>query len=157
MSAPEPEAANSPAPASNARRRSVGDCIIPPLAPTSPGMHRPLSLLDSFSHRLAPSEALDEASIRDGVRWWTRNGLGAQAMDTLAAGAFITAFALQLGASPIVVGILAALPHLSQIGQIAGVYMADRLRNRRLICVLFTGVSRPLYLAMAAAALLPDP
>ena len=72
-----------------------------------------MGLIMRLSDRLAPSERLAPASRRAGVRWWIRNGLGAQAMDTLSVGAFITAFALELGASNIVIGLLAAIPHLT--------------------------------------------
>ncbi len=111
-----------------------------------------MRLLRRLHERLAPSARLSPAARRQGVRWWIRNGLGAQAMDTLTVGAFVTAFALELGASNIVIGVLAAIPHLTQVLQIAGVYLDDRLRNRRLISVLFTSVSRPMYLLMAACA-----
>jgi hypothetical protein len=77
------------------------------------------------------------------------HGLGAQAMDTLSVGAFITAFALELGASNIVIGLLAAIPHLTQVLQICGVYIDDRWRNRRLISVVFTSLSRPMFLVKA--------
>ncbi|MDH3450835.1 MAG: MFS transporter [Gammaproteobacteria bacterium] len=106
--------------------------------------------------RFEPSGRLSPALRRTGVRWWIRNGLGAQAMDTLSVGAFVTAFALELGASNIVIGLLAAIPHLTQVLQIAGVYIDDRWRNRRVISLVFTSLSRPMYLLMAACAFI-DP
>jgi len=52
------------------------------------------------------------------IPWIMRNGVGIQIMETLAVGAFLTAFAVQLGASNFTIGLLAAVPHLSQLAQI---------------------------------------
>lgn len=114
-------------------------------------------MLAALLTRLAPSDNFTPLEQREGIRWWMRHGIGSQAMDTLTVGAFLTAFALELGASTIVIGLLAAIPHLTQVLQIVGVYLDDRWRNRRLICVLFTGASRPLILLMAAAAFVQPP
>ena len=100
----------------------------------------------------ATDDDMSPATRREGLRWWFRNAFGSQAMDTLTVGAFLTAFALELGATTIAIGLLAAIPHLTQVLQIAGVYLDDRWRNRRVISVLFTALSRPMFLLMAAAA-----
>jgi hypothetical protein len=54
-------------------------------------------------------------SHTDSIKWINRNGVGIQVMETLAVGAFLTAFALELGASNLVIGMLAAIPHLCQL------------------------------------------
>ena len=105
---------------------------------------------------LPPSGRLSRIERARGLAWWIRNGVGSQAMDTLTVGAFMTAFALELGASAIVIGMLAAIPHFSQIVQIAGVYIAQRWRNRRAVSVFFTALSRPMFLVMAATAFIDD-
>jgi len=105
----------------------------------------------------ATDDHLSAKARREGLRWWFRNAVGSQAMDTLTVGAFLTAFALELGATTIVIGVLAAIPHLTQVLQIAGVHLDDRWRNRRVISVLFTGLSRPMFLLMAAAAFVQPP
>ena len=102
--------------------------------------------------RFRPSESLSDEELENGLKWWKRNGMGSQAMDTLTVGAFMTAFALDLGASTVIIGILAAIPHLTQIGQIGGVYVIDRWRNRRAVAIACTAISRPMYLVMALAA-----
>lgn len=113
-----------------------------------------MQLIEQLSHRFAPSDTLSPPQVEDGLVWLHRNGLGSQVMDSLTVGAFLTAFALELGASNAVIGLLAAIPHLTQIAQIGGVYIADRVHNRRVIALTFTSLSRPMYLLMAAAALL---
>jgi MFS family permease len=111
-----------------------------------------LPIMARLRTHLAPSDNFTLEEQREGIRWWMHNSIGSQVMDTLTVGAFLTAFALELGASTITIGLLAAIPHLTQVLQVAGVYLDDRWRNRRLICVLFTGASRPMFLLMAAAA-----
>lgn len=112
-----------------------------------------MQLLERLSKRFAPADHLAPAEVEEGLTWLHRNGLGSQVMDSLTLGAFLTAFALELGASNAVIGLLAAIPYITQIAQIGGVYLTDRVRNRRLMSVVFTIVSRPMYLLMAAAAL----
>lgn len=90
------------------------------------------------------------------VKWITRNGIGIQIMETLAVGAFLTAFALELGASNLTIGILAAIPHLSQLAQIPATYAVERLRTRRRIYRISGWVARPMMLVIGAAAFLPD-
>jgi len=110
-----------------------------------------------LEQRFAPVDALSLEAGEQGLKWWHRSGIGIQSMESLAAGAFLTALALWFGASNFYIGLLAAAPHIAQLAQVPGVYIADRWRHRRLITVLCTGVSRPMYLLMAAAALSPQP
>ena len=72
-----------------------------------------------------------DADVAKGMKWLVRNGVGVQVMETLTTGALLTAFALELGASNFVIGILAAVPHLAQLSQIPGVFMVSRMRKRR--------------------------
>lgn len=96
---------------------------------------------DQYSDALARSE-----------KWIVRNGVGIQAMETLAVGAFLTALAVELGASNAVIGALAAVPHLAQLAQLPAVYTVDRLRARKRIYLVSGWVARPMLLVIAAAA-----
>ncbi|HZD26179.1 MAG TPA: MFS transporter, partial [Alphaproteobacteria bacterium] len=107
--------------------------------------------------RLDPVDDLDEAGIKHGLGWLVRNGIGAQGMETLAAGTFLAAFALQLGASNLVIGLLAAVPQLTQFLQLPTILLVERLRRRRLICVLAGFANRPALLLMGLAAFVPQP
>ncbi|MDA1059348.1 MAG: MFS transporter [Proteobacteria bacterium] len=93
-----------------------------------------------------------DADVAVGMTWLVRNGVGVQVMETLTAGAMLTAFALELGASNFIIGVLAAVPHLAQLSQIPGVYLISRLRRRRLIYLIGGAVSRPMVLVIACAA-----
>src|SRR5690606_17863109 len=44
----------------------------------------------------------------------------------------------------------------TQFLQLAGVHLAERVRNRRAVSVILAGISRPMFLVIAAAAFVPD-
>jgi MFS family permease len=105
---------------------------------------------------LLPDEHATSRDFTYGRLWLIRNGISAQAMETLAAGPFLAACAIYLGASNITIGLLAAVPHLTQLIQLAGVYLVERFRVRRLIAVVSGCLARIAYLAMIAAMLIPS-
>jgi hypothetical protein len=71
-------------------------------------------------------------------------------MSTFTGGAFLVAFALKLGASNYVIGLMAAIPALAQFIQIPSIYLVERIRNRRAIAVVASGVDRFFWLFIAA-------
>jgi len=85
-----------------------------------------------------------------------RNAFGVQFMETLAVGAFLTAFAIQLGASNAMIGLLAAIPHLSGFVQFAAVPVLERVRSRKAVYTWAGWVARPMLLVIASAALIPS-
>jgi len=87
--------------------------------------------------------------------WLVKNGVGIQIMETLAMGAFLTALAVDLGASNLTIGILAAIPHLAQLAQIPALFTVEHIRQRRRIYMIAGYIARPMLLVIAAAALLP--
>ena len=89
-------------------------------------------------------------------RWIFRNGVGIQIMETLAVGAFLTALAVELGASNLTIGLLAAIPHLAQLGQIPALALIARFRQRRRLYLLSGAIARPMLLIIAVAAFLPN-
>ncbi|MCK9276659.1 MAG: MFS transporter, partial [Methanoculleus sp.] len=80
-------------------------------------------------------ENLTDEEISHGLKLVTRDGLATQAMVTLTGGIFLVAFALQLGASNTVIGLLAAIPPLAELLQMPAIYLVDRAQNRRLVVV----------------------
>jgi hypothetical protein len=56
--------------------------------------------------RFAVKDTLTEQEIETGLRSIIKDGLASQAMVTLTGGVFLVAFALQLGASNLVIGLL---------------------------------------------------
>jgi len=60
--------------------------------------------------RLAVKDTLTEGEIQSGLRAVIKDGMASTSMVTLTGGAFLVAFALKLGASNLVIGLLAAIP-----------------------------------------------
>jgi MFS family permease len=99
---------------------------------------------------LAPRISLSPEEVQKGLKRVIGDGVTTHALVTLTGGIFIVAFALQLGASNAVIGLLAAIPPLAALVQIPAIYLINRVRNRRLICVTSSLVSRTLWLGIAA-------
>ncbi len=99
---------------------------------------------------VAPSPAAPEspphsevmAFLRPGLRHLIADGVYSQVMGVLTGGAFLVALALLLGASNAVIGLIAAIPSLAQLLQVPAIYVVNRIRRRRLISVVGSGVGR---------------
>jgi len=63
-------------------------------------------------------DTLTEEEVQSGLRSVIKDGLASQTMATLTGGVFLVALALKLGASNLVIGLLAAIPPLTQLIQI---------------------------------------
>jgi hypothetical protein len=99
--------------------------------------------------RFAAKETLTEEEVQSGLRAVIKDGMASTAMATLTGGVFLVAFALKLGASNLVIGLLAAIPPLAQLIQIPSIYLVERLRNRRAISVATSTGGRILWLFIA--------
>jgi len=77
------------------------------------------------------------------------DGLTTQAIATLTGGVFLVAFALKLGASNLTIGILAAIPPLGQLIQLPAIYIVEKYRVRKEICILSTALRRSFWLLIA--------
>lgn len=99
--------------------------------------------------KLAPKEKLSESELHSGLRYVVKDGLASQTMVTLTSGVFLVDFALHLGASNTVIGLLAAIPPLTQLLQIPSIYLVERYQNRRKIAVFSAGSSRFFLLLIA--------
>lgn len=99
--------------------------------------------------RLQPKDLLTPDETKSGLKALINDGLASQAMTTLTGGAFLAAFALKLGASNMMIGLLAAIPPLAQLLQIPSLYLVERVRNRRAISVYASAASRAFWLLIA--------
>jgi MFS family permease len=70
----------------------------------------------------------------------------------LSSGVILSAFALHLGASNLMIGVLASAPFLTQLLQIPAIVIVERTRTRKRIAVLTSIVGRLMLLVMAATA-----
>jgi len=94
-----------------------------------------------MSH-LEPVKNLSEEELRAGLRTVIKDGVASSTMLTFTAGVFLIAFALEMGASNIFIGILAAVPPLLQLLQIPSIFIVEKIRKRKKIAVYSAGFSR---------------
>jgi MFS family permease len=100
--------------------------------------------------RFPVKDELSPGEVREGLSYVTRDGLATQAMVTLTGGILLVAFALELGASNTVIGLLAAIPPLAELFQIPSVYLVEKIKNRRLLVVANSLAARAFWLVIAA-------
>jgi MFS family permease len=96
------------------------------------------------------------ASIRKWLRFVTVEGGFATVFITFTGGAFITGLALMLRANDFDIGLLAAIPFLSQVAQVISAYMVDRTGQRKRIAVVASAVARQMWWLVLPALVLPE-
>jgi MFS family permease len=96
--------------------------------------------------QFAAKDTLTEEEVQSGLRAVIKDGMASTAMATLTGGPFLVAFALKLGASNLVIGLLAAIPPLAQLIQIPSIYLVERIRNRRVISMAASAGGRSFWL-----------
>lgn len=84
------------------------------------------------------------------------DGVLSQGMVSLVGGAFLAAFALALGANELQIGLLAALPAAGQLFQVPAVVLLRRFGRRKGLAIGAAGLSRVLWLGVAAVPFLLD-
>jgi MFS family permease len=100
---------------------------------------------------------LTEADVAVGLKAVLRDGLTTQTMLVLVGGPFLTDFALRLGASNFIIGVMAAIGPLSQLLQMPSVYLVEKFRNRRALTVYSVLASRSFLLLIAFIPFLFSP
>ncbi|HEX6981439.1 MAG TPA: MFS transporter [Balneolaceae bacterium] len=104
--------------------------------------------------KLKPSDQLSRRDTLRGLDLVIKEGLTAEAMITLTGGTFLTALAVLLGASNFQIGLIAALPSLTNAFQILAIRLMQRYNNRRAIAVVCNGLARLPLLLIGALPLL---
>jgi len=94
-------------------------------------------------------ETLSENQVQSALKNIIRDGVASQAMGILTGGAFLVAFAVKLGASNFVIGLLAAIGPLAQLLQLPSIFIVEKIRNRRLITIVAAALSRLCWLIIA--------
>ena len=82
-----------------------------------------------------PRPTLTDEEISNGLRWLTFEGIASMGFGSIAGSGFLAAYALILGANNLQIGILAALPFITQPLQIPMIIVIERLRRRKLLVV----------------------
>jgi MFS family permease len=105
---------------------------------------------------LRPDPVVTPEDIEHGKRMLVRDAAFASLTGALSGGVVLVGFALELGASPTIVGLLASIPFLAQVVQLPAIALVERIRQRRKIAVLATVAARAVILSLALLPLLPD-
>src|SRR5919201_2652766 len=106
--------------------------------------------------RLSPDATITPADLERGKQALVKDAAWASLVSTLYGGVILVGFALELGATPWHVGVLAAIPFLAQIAQLPAIALIERLRERRKIAVTAVSVSRAIIAALALVTLIPE-
>jgi len=99
--------------------------------------------------RFRVKDELMEAEVQSGLRYVIKDGIASQSMGILTGGAFLVAFAIKLGASNLVIGMLAAIGPLAQLLQLPSIFLVEKIRNRRAIVVVSAALNRLCWLLIA--------
>jgi len=95
---------------------------------------------------LRPIETLTENQTQSGLNLVVKESVAAEGMITLTGGTFLVAMALHLGASNFQIGLLAALPILTNVFQVLSIWLVQKYNNRKAVTVLASFLSRvPLF------------
>ncbi|HWG90915.1 MAG TPA: MFS transporter [Candidatus Thermoplasmatota archaeon] len=90
-----------------------------------------------------------DAERAEGQRMMIAEGIFSRAMEGVTGGVILAAFALALGASDIVIGLLAAIPFLAQLAHVPAVALLARFPDRKPMTVWLCGLARLLFFVLA--------
>ena len=96
-----------------------------------------------------PKDTLSDGDIRLGMRMMLYDAGFVTVMGVLTTGALLVGFALALGASNVVVGMVAAVGPLAQILQLPSIVVVEWFRKRKILSLFAAGVSRAALLSIA--------
>lgn len=106
--------------------------------------------------RLSPDPVVTPQDHERGRRALVVEAAFATTAGALYGGVILVGYALELGASPLTVGLLAAIPFLAQVSQVPAILLVERVRARRKITVLSVSAARVLIMSLALLPLLPE-
>ena len=101
---------------------------------------------------LAPQSVVSDAERERGLRLLVTEAAFSGGTAALTTGVILTAFALHLGASNFMVGVLASAPFLAQLLQLPAIMLVERWRRRKMIAVVSSLMGRAMLAIMAALA-----
>lgn len=99
---------------------------------------------------------MTEAEVKRGLRLVIGDGLATEAMNSITTGAFLVAFALLLGANNFQIGLLAALPTLTNVFQLLSIWLVRKYNNRRAVAVICSLLARTPLVIIGSLPLLFD-
>ena len=100
---------------------------------------------------------LTPAAREDALRLSIFEGALASVFISITANGLVTGLALYLGAGPFVLGVMGALPFITQVMQLMGAYLEEKTGNRRMLSVWSESLSRFVWVPIAVLPLLQRP
>lgn len=100
---------------------------------------------------LSAQATITATELESGLRRLVTEALFSNTTAALTTGVVLTAFALHLGANNATIGLLAAIPFLTQLAQVPAIALVERLRERKRISVYASLFGRTMLGAMALA------
>lgn len=98
---------------------------------------------------LLPVDHVSEERFHEGLRSLIGDGIFAQAVSSLTGGVLLVGYGMSLGASNLVIGLLAAAPFLSHLLQIPTIHLVEKFRRRRALAVICVTASRACLIPLA--------
>ena len=105
---------------------------------------------------LRPRATLTGEDVQKSLRMMTWEGVAFGGLFSLGSGGFMSAFALALGANNFQVGILAALPFVTQIVQLPAILAIERFRARKAVGIPALLLSNLIWIPIGAVPFLMD-
>ncbi|HYF60777.1 MAG TPA: MFS transporter [Burkholderiaceae bacterium] len=106
--------------------------------------------------RLAPSSVISRDELVAGMRALVRDAAWVSLTGALSGGVVLVAFALHLGAGPLEIGLLGAIPFIAQAAQLPAIMLVERVRQRKRIGVNVVLLARLLILLLALLPFVPS-
>src|SRR4051794_38535094 len=100
--------------------------------------------------QLRPVSSLSAQDLAGAERSLVADSAWASLTGAWAGGVVLAAFAIALGAGPLAIGLLAAIPIAAQAAQLPAIALIERVRERKRLALIALAVSRLVLLAMAA-------
>lgn len=107
--------------------------------------------------QLRPDPVVTPEELARGKRALVKDAAWASLVGALYGGVILVGFALELGATPFIIGLLAAIPFIAQLAQLPAIALVERLRQRRKIAVIAVTLSRTIILSLALIPFMEDP
>jgi MFS family permease len=105
---------------------------------------------------LRPVTVITPAALAAGENALVLDASFASLTSALSGGVVLVAYALAIGAGPMAIGILSAIPFIAQAAQLPAIALVERVRQRKLIGVVSITAARIVILMTAALPFVPS-
>ena len=104
----------------------------------------------------APKPTISDQDVNKGLRWMTLEGMASMGFWSIITSGFLAAYALALGANNLQIGVLAALPFITQPIQIVAIPLIERIRRRKVVAVAAWIPAQALWVVIALIPVFMD-